>query len=103
MTDNGSILPSNLREPLSDEPPIGRRLRTEEGVDAELRNLLDKAREARTLERAAENNGEDPSLVGGTEWQAVKEQATHVLAEVSKDIEVTAALIEALVRTDGIQ
>jgi len=101
MSDNESVLPSNMREPIAESPPIGRRLRTEEGVDPELRNLLDKAREARTLERTAENNGEDPSIAGISEWQVVKEQATHILANVSKDIEVAAALVEALVRTDG--
>jgi type VI secretion system protein ImpA len=100
MSDD-RLLDPKLYEPVAESPPVGRPLRTEEGVDSELRDLLDLARTARTQERKAEEAGEDPSLAGIDQWNLVKEGASRILSETSKDIETTALLIEALVRTEG--
>jgi type VI secretion system protein ImpA len=60
-------------------------------------------KDARTAARAAERSMlyDDPAAVVQPDWGSVLELAPQVLAERSKDLEIVAWLIEALVREHG--
>jgi type VI secretion system protein ImpA len=94
-----------LLAPIAGENPAGTDLRQ----DTSSNPVYYRIKDARSAARAAERRREalDASeLDGGSagtvqEWRTVLELAPDVLAERSKDLEVTAWLIEALVRTHG--
>jgi type VI secretion system protein ImpA len=61
-------------------------------------------KDARSAARAAERQmvlGDDAASGDGPDWRPVLENATRALAERTKDLEIAAYLIEALVRQHG--
>ncbi|MGA7800897.1 MAG: type VI secretion system protein TssA, partial [Gammaproteobacteria bacterium] len=89
-----------LLEPISDDAPAGIDLRS----DAKTSQLYYAVKDARSAARAKERNsliddGEERDLSG--EWRPVFQQAQSLLSQNSKDLELTAWLIEALVRLHG--
>jgi type VI secretion system protein ImpA len=88
-----------LVEPFSGTLPVGADLRQEAGVQSVYFRLKDARAQARTAERAGEAAGEVP--VVPVAWQTVRALAVEVLQSRSKDLEVAAWLVEALVRLDG--
>ena len=97
-----------LAAPIPGDNACGPNLRVEEAHNAPF-NLLRQIRgQARTAEREAMkaalgsdqpvNVMQDPAVQ--QEWSALKELAVKTLQEQSKDIEVVAWLVEALVRQD---
>lgn len=95
-----------LLAPIPGELPAGTDLRKDSSPDP----VYYRIKDARSAARATERNLEaldESELDGGAsagmaqEWRAVLELAPEVLAGQSKDLEVTAWLIEALVRAHG--
>jgi type VI secretion system protein ImpA len=92
--------PAVLVAPIAGEHPTGIDLRGDTPRKADFRALRDAREEARRAERKADLDGEPPSQSLPL-WRKVIEAGQKLLAEDSKDLEVTAFLIEALIRTDG--
>jgi len=71
--------------------------------DASPASVYYKIKDARTAARAAERTFEADDEPAGPpkEWQTILDLAPKVLSEQSKDVEIAAWLIEALVRVDG--
>jgi type VI secretion system protein ImpA len=89
-----------LLAPVSETSPVGEDLRQDASPSSPYYLLKDARKVARAKER---NAGIDDAEVPDTraEWRPVMEQAQTLLAERSKDLEVAAWLIEALVRLQG--
>jgi type VI secretion system protein ImpA len=89
-----------LLNPIPGDKPGGADLRAGAVADS----LYYLVKDARSAARAAERHlvvGEDGGGAPPPDWQAVLESATRALAEHSKDLEIAAYLIEALVRLHG--
>lgn len=100
-----------LAAPIPGDNPCGPNLRQDESHNAPF-NLLRQIRgQARTAEREAAKAAlgsdqpidimRDPTVQ--QEWAALKDLAVKTLQEQSKDIEIVAWLIEALVRQEDVQ
>jgi type VI secretion system protein ImpA len=89
-----------LLTPLDPGMPAGIDLRSETGHDALYFRLKDARTAARAGERAAEASGDSPSAIV-SEWRTVLELAQTALSRRSKDLEIAAWMIEALVRLHG--
>lgn len=92
------------RQPIPGDNPAGANLRADSSFNSPLRNLRDKAREARTKEREARDGKSketNPAVAGLPDWQAVRAEGWSVLCEKSKDLDVMTFLLEGLTRTDG--
>src|SRR5205807_10415990 len=66
--------------------------------------LYHRIKDARATARAAERQlatGADGADAGPPDWNPVLQNAVKALAEQSKDLEITAYLIEALLRKHG--
>jgi type VI secretion system protein ImpA len=89
---------SLLLEPIPGDKPEGADLRADTGVDS----LYYLVKDARSAARAAERQmvGEEGEAAP-PDWQPVLEHATRALSEYTKDLEIAAYLIEALVRLHG--
>lgn len=89
-----------LLAPISEDAPAGVDLRSDPQVSKRYYALKDARGSARSLER---NNlaeeGESTDMSG--EWAPVLDQACELISHHSKDLEVTAWLIEALARLRG--
>ena len=85
--------------PISDEHAVGVDLREDSSPTSVYYEIKDQRNAARTAERQAMDGLQDTNAL--PYWQAVKKQAVKVLSTKSKDLEVIAWLIEALLRTDG--
>lgn len=83
---------------ISSEAPTGSNIR-ESSASALYFQLKDARSAARAAERRADTEGEQLGLL--PEWRTILSLAPKVLAERSKDLEIVAWLIEALVRRDG--
>jgi type VI secretion system protein ImpA len=88
-----------LLAPIPGENPAGIALREDYSPRSAYHALKDARAKARAAERNVVWGDEAPDLRG--EWRPVLELAPKILTEQSKDLEVTAWLIEALVRFDG--
>ncbi len=89
----------SLAAAVNDESPVGVDLR----ADASAASVFYDIKDARSTARAAERQ----ALMGDPEapeadWRPILELAPKILAESSKDLEVTAYYIEALVRETGL-
>jgi type VI secretion system protein ImpA len=92
-----------LLAPVNEESPCGQSLRlADDAVATELRDVRDLAWAATKLERKAGDAGEDPTFAASAEWGRLKDQCCALLREKSKDLEVTAVLVEAQVRIAGV-
>jgi type VI secretion system protein ImpA len=90
-----------LLAPLDGADGAGIDLRSDYSPTSPYQKLRDARAEARAEERALETSEEsDPSVPQG--WREVKRIALQCIGERSKDFEVAAWLLEALVRLDGL-
>ncbi|GAA4359903.1 type VI secretion system protein TssA [Kangiella marina] len=91
-----------LIQPISEEHPCGEDLRLDASVESIYYKLRDYRNSARKEERQAlidPDNFDD--IADG--WEQLAELATEALKTKTKDLEVTAWLIEALTRLQGIE
>jgi len=87
-------------EPISEDAPTGSDIREDRSANSLFYQIKDARERARTAERNAmlENDGGAGAV---EEWRNVLDIAPKILKEASKDIEVVAWYIEALVRIHG--
>jgi len=91
---------SPLEQPIAGESPVGEDLRQ----DLSPTPIYYALKDARSAARAAERQGEFEPVIGPAEaaaWRPVLELGSEVLTSRTKDLEVCAWMIEALLRTDG--
>lgn len=88
-----------LLAPIAGDSPAGVDLRIDSDPASNYYKLKDARSSARAKERNIETEDEAAELL--PEWRTILELAPKVLAEQSKDLEVTAWLIESLVRRHG--
>jgi type VI secretion system protein ImpA len=89
----------HLVQPISADAPAGTDIRADVTPGSVYYQLKDARSAARATERAATLDDEGSSLL--PEWRLILDLAPRVLSETAKDLEVTAWLIEALVRAHG--
>lgn len=89
---------AKLLAPIPGDKPTGPDLRANVSPSSPYYKVKDARTAARSAERQAESGAEDAPA---PDWKAVITTATLVLSESSKDLEVTAYLIEALARVRG--
>jgi len=87
-----------LLAPIPGEAPAGADLRQDSSPSSVYFQLKDARSAARRAERAADEEGEERQV---PEWQTILSVAPTVLAEQSKDLEITVWYIEALLRAHG--
>lgn len=87
-----------LLKPIEGDDPAGPDLRVETGINSLYFKVKDARAQARTIERAIEAAGEQPTVP--LEWQTVRALAVEALQHRSKDIEIAAWLLEALLRLE---
>jgi type VI secretion system protein ImpA len=91
---------AQLLAPISDDQPAGEDLRG----DSSANSLYYLVKDARSAARAAERqmvSEEDAGSAASPDWQPVLVYGIQALAERSKDLEIAAYLIEALLRLYG--
>jgi type VI secretion system protein ImpA len=88
---------AQLLAPISDSAPTGTNIRL--SAAPLYFNLKDARNSARAAERRADAEADTTGVL--PEWRTILELAPKVTIEQSKDLEVAAWLIEALVRTKG--
>lgn len=89
-----------LVRPVSGDAPAGENLREDPSPESAYYRIKD----ARAAARSAERQGLFGDVIGPVEageWRSIHGTAPEVLGQRSKDLEVTAWLIESLARTDG--
>lgn len=91
---------NRLLEPISSDRPAGLDLRSDTSPTSVYYRVKDARSTARAMERQIIMNGDSESDQN-PDWQPVIALAPEVIAEQSKDLEIAAYLIEALVREDG--
>lgn len=93
----------SLLSPISEESPAGINLLLSEDGRATRSALRDLREEARRIERRADEG--DDSEGGWSSarsiWKDLRDQGLEVLRSQSKDLDIAALIVEALVRTDG--
>jgi type VI secretion system protein ImpA len=97
MTSSSVLDLVSILKPISDEFPAGR----DQREDASPTSVYYLLKDARSQARAAERQtlmGDDSAVA---DWRPITEAAPDFLATVSKDLEITAYLIEGLVRHHG--
>ena len=102
MNISGSIDAELLERVLApfDGAPGGEDLRLDPSPNALYSALRDARSEARAAERLADN---DPTAsIGYPDWNTVERLSIQALASRSKDIEITAWLVESLTRSRGL-
>jgi type VI secretion system protein ImpA len=99
LANSATIDLSSLLAPLSGRGPCGEDLRLDTSPQSLYYQLKDLRSAARAAERRADSDGDSQAL--STEWHSILQLATEILANQSKDLEVVAWLIEALVRAHG--
>src|SRR5579884_1130500 len=90
-----------LLAPIPGDKPTGPDLRADASPTSIYYAIRDARRAARLAERPLETGEADRRNPPQVDWKPVFQQGTKALAEKSKDLEVTAYLIEALVRLNG--
>ncbi|VVB42491.1 hypothetical protein RHAL1_00216 [Beijerinckiaceae bacterium RH AL1] len=90
---------NELLKPIEGGAQAGSDLRGENGLNSLYFRLKDARAQARTIERA--NEASDEAAVVPHEWQVVQALAVEALETRTKDIEIAAWLIEALLRLEG--
>jgi type VI secretion system protein ImpA len=92
-----------LLSPISEDQPSGVNPRQDMSPDAPYRKLKDTRQRVRNAERQiarGESPGDDFDI--GREWRTLYDGGLELLASQAKDYEVTAWLIEALLRQHGV-
>jgi type VI secretion system protein ImpA len=90
---------AKLVAPIPGPRPAGADLREESSLTSAYYAIKDARNAARAAERQLALDGEEPAPPA--DWRPVLQLGTQALAEQSKDLEITAYLIEALVRQHG--
>ncbi len=93
-----------LTKPISDDAPAGPELKEESALSPLYYKVKDAREAARTAERNYQMASGDPAQVASLEspdWRKVVELAQSILADKSKDLWVSAWLIEGLAREAG--
>jgi type VI secretion system protein ImpA len=90
-----------LLAPFEDGDGVGVDLRSDYSPTSPYQKLRDARAEARAEERAQETSEENDPAVPQA-WRDVKRLGVQCISERSKDFEVAAWLLEALVRLDGL-
>ena len=88
-----------LLAPISPALPAGVNLREDEAGSVLYYRIKDARSTARIAERQADSEAERGALA--PEWRLIFDQAPHVLAEQSKDLEIACWLCEAALRLHG--
>lgn len=88
-----------LLAPIAGDSPAGVDLRADSSPTSTYYKLKDARFGARAQERDLDASAETTELL--PEWRTILDLAPKVLAEQSKDLEITAWLIEALIRRHG--
>jgi len=95
----GTIDIDALLAPVSESAPTGEDLRRDVSPTSIYFRLKDARSGARAAERRADSSGEVPGLT--PEWQTILSVTPKALTETSKDLEIVAWYLEALVRAHG--
>jgi type VI secretion system protein ImpA len=80
--------------------PAGIDLRADPSQTSTFRQIKDARQKARQLEKRAEEDGQK-SVESIELWRLIRDKGLDVLRRESKDLEIVASLIEALLRLDG--
>ncbi len=88
-----------LLAPVSEAQPTGANIRDDFSPTSLYYRLRDARNAGRAAERRADAEGE--SSLQAPEWRNVRDLGLEILTKRSKDLEVAAWLIEALIRTNG--
>lgn len=88
-----------LVAPVTETSPSGTNLRGDSSPASTYLRLKDARSAARLAEKRADTEGENLGVT--SDWRTILEIAPKTLKEQSKDLEVTAWFIEALVRSQG--
>lgn len=95
---------TKLLAPVSEESPTGSDLRADISPLSDFQKIKEDRKAARQtetqLDRGTGDPAQDAKLVP-PDWRPLVDRAVKVLAEKSKDMEVTAYMIEGLTRTKG--
>jgi type VI secretion system protein ImpA len=89
----------SLVAPVSESSPTGTNLREDSSPASTYLRLKDARSAARLAEKRADVEGENLGVT--SDWRTILEIAPKALKEQSKDLEVAAWFIEALVRSQG--
>jgi type VI secretion system protein ImpA len=89
---------ARLLAPIPGDKPTGSDLRTDTSAVSDYYAIRDARKGASDAERRIDKGDETAEP---PDWRPVMERATQVLAEKTKDLEITAYLIESLVRLRG--
>ena len=92
---------ATLLAPLAGDAPAGVDLRQDGAAEALYTRLRDARAEARTAERAQED--QEGNYTVPAEWRAIRALAYEALTVHTKDLEIASWLTEALLRSDGLQ
>jgi type VI secretion system protein ImpA len=88
-----------LLAPVSEAAPTGSNIRDDQTPSSVYFRLKDSRNAGRAAERRADTEGDSQTQL--PEWKTARDLALDILVKRSKDLEVAAWLIEALVRTNG--
>lgn len=99
MDFDNTIDIDSLLLPISEKAPTGVNIRRDASSDSIYYQIKDARNRARTIERQQMQGVS--SLQATSEWLKVYQLALKILAQYSKDMEVCAWFIEALVRLDN--
>ncbi len=95
----------SLLAPIAEDNPCGDDPRQDPSFDSPYQKLRDAREEAMSLERvdksAQSQEGARGFFSDVTKWQLVVDEASSILRDTAKDLEVCALLIEGLARTQG--
>jgi type VI secretion system protein ImpA len=97
---NGMVELSPFLEPITGDNPAGSDLREDQSWSNALRQIKDLREAARRAEKQIDLDGGEPkqSLEA---WKKLRVLAMQVLQENTKDLEIAACLLEALLRLEG--
>jgi type VI secretion system protein ImpA len=90
---------ATLLEPIPGDNPTGADLRADGSPSSPYYGVKDARSQARAAERQIVMDGEETA--NSPDWRPVMQRGVQVLSQKSKDLEVTAYLIEGLVRLHG--
>jgi len=95
-----SIDPNKLLKPISDEKYTGDDIRLDQSPASLYFTIRDVRDNARSIERKRQQGNTDLSALA--DWRELVKLGQDILINQSKDLEIASWLIEATVRTDGL-
>ncbi len=91
----------SLLQPISEDGAVGVDAREDDGINAAYYEIKDARNGARAAERSAQFDGEDPWAASRSFWMSVLKAGPELLKTSTKDLEIAAYVVEALVRAHG--